>query len=73
MPENRKHNLCRICQNNKFNSEGDLREQVREPQEKKGDLREQVRELQEKKGDLRDQASQQAWDVKVLKGCPQRR
>ena len=59
MPENRKLNLCRICQNNKFNSEGDLREPVRE--------------LQEKKGDLRDQASQQAWDVKVLKGCPQRR
>ena len=59
MPENRKHNLCRICQNNKFNSEGDLREQVGE--------------LQEKKGDLRDQASQQAWDVKVPKGCPQRR
>lgn len=46
MPENRKHNLCRICQNNKFNSEGDLREQVRKPQENKGDLQEQVRELQ---------------------------
>ena len=42
MPENRKHNLCRICQNNKFNSEGDLQEQVSELQENLKAVREEV-------------------------------